>query len=173
VELEVAEMSAGDYDEVIALWKSSDGLGLNDADTRECIEAYLVRNPGLSLVAKHRGRIVGAVLCGHDGRRGYLHHLAVAESFRRHGIASQLVERCLASLAAMGIQRCNIFLYANNEPGERFWRKIGWVDRAELKVFSKDIRAGHSSLASGPGNHIQPLRSLEQETNDPSCTGRR
>jgi len=78
------------------------------------------------------------VLCGHDGRRGYLHHLAVDADFRRNGLGRALVDRCLEELKAAGIDRCNIFLYADNEPGERFWKSTGWYAR-DLKVLSRDI----------------------------------
>lgn len=137
VDVHIASMTDDDYDEVLALWQAAEGVGLNGADTRENIAAYLARNPGLSLVARDRGRIVGAVLCGHDGRRGYLHHLAVARESRHNGVGRRLVETCLSRLAAEGIQRCNIFLYADNEPGERFWKRDGWTERPELKILSK------------------------------------
>lgn len=68
-------------------------------------------------------------LCGHDARRGYLHHLAVAEPFRQNGIGTRLVATCLVKLGATGIQKCNVFLFADNEPGERFGRETaGWSD---------------------------------------------
>ena len=130
-------MTGADYDSVIALWQNSEGIGLNDADSREDFNAYLVRNSGLSLIARYEGKIVGAVLCGHDGRRGYLHHLAVAAPLRHNRIGSRLVTHCLSRLAAAGIKRCNIFLFADNQPGEQFWKQTGWTERAELKVLSK------------------------------------
>jgi putative acetyltransferase len=140
-------MAPDDYDEVIALWQATNGLGLNEADSRENIHAYLARNPGLSLVARCDGKVIGAVLCGHDGRRGYLHHLAVAAPYRRNGIGARLVASCLTSLAAIGIQKCNLFLFADNEPGERFWKASGWIERTELKVMSKETpRAASPSV---------------------------
>jgi N-acetylglutamate synthase len=147
VDVQISEMATADYAEVLALWRSTEGVGLNEAATAEIVHSYLVRNPGLNLVARHAGRIVGAVLCGHDGRRGYLHHLALAGPFRRHGIG-KLIEQCLAKLGNLGIQKCNIFLYADNEPGERFWKNSGWVERSELKVLTKEIRAVTSPVAA-------------------------
>ena len=95
------------------------GVGLNEGDDPAGLRAFLARNPGLSLVAQDGTRIVAAVLCGHDGRRGYLYHLAVANDYRRRGLGTSLVERCSA-LAAAGIPKCTIVLYADNESGERF-----------------------------------------------------
>jgi N-acetylglutamate synthase len=86
--------------------------------------------------SKHR--IIGAVLCGHDGRRGYLHHLAVAAACRRKGIGRALVEACLTGLGSVGIPKCNIFLLADNELGKTFWTHNGWNDRCDLKVLQKE-----------------------------------
>lgn len=135
----IRPMSPQDYDEVVALWQASEGVGLNEADEREPVAAYLRRNAGLSLVACDDRKIVGAVLCGHDGRRGYLHHLAVAQAFRCQGIGRRLVEQCLAGLGSQGILRCHIFLYVDNHAGAGFWRKLGWTERSELKILTKAI----------------------------------
>lgn len=134
---QIMEMTAADCGAVLALWGRTDGVGLNEGDTREGITAYLARNPRLSLIARCEGELVAAVLCGHDGRRGYLHHLAVAPAFRRRGLGSALVQECLARLAAAGIEKCNLFVYADNDEGARFWTSHGWTERAELKVLSK------------------------------------
>jgi ribosomal protein S18 acetylase RimI-like enzyme len=134
-----SQMAADDYDEVLRLWESAEGVGLTDSDSREGVQAYLNRNPGLSLVARHHGRIVGAILCGHDGRRGYLHHLAVAAEHRRQGIGAALVQECLTRLAQVGIQKCHVWVYQGNRGAQRFWQKLGWKDRTDLKVMSKEI----------------------------------
>jgi N-acetylglutamate synthase len=130
-----------DYPAVLALWRRSEGLGLNESDSREAISAYLRRNPRLSLVAERNGRLVGALLGGHDGRRGYLHHLAVARRQRRLGVGRRLVEECLARLARLGIPRVNIFVYADNAAGRRFWRRTGWILRRDLRLMQ--YRLGH------------------------------
>ena len=135
---QIRPMTADDYDEVAALWQSTEGIGLDEhVDTREGIAAYLARHPGLSFVALQEGRIVGAALCGHDGRRGYLHHLAVVPTCRRQGIGRALVEACLFALASAGIPKCNIFLLADNELGKAFWKHNGWNERDDLKVLQK------------------------------------
>jgi putative acetyltransferase len=126
-----------DFDAATSLWQTTEGVGLNESDTREAIAAYLVRNPGLSLVAEIDSQIVAAVLCGHDGRRGFLNHLAVARSHRGRGLGRRLVEACLERLGSLGIPKCNIYLYADNDAGAAFWRHLGWHDRAELKVMQR------------------------------------
>ena len=136
---EVGEMKSGDYDSVFSLWKRSENLGLSGADSPENIQRHMRRNPGLSLVARENGSVVGAILCGHDGRRGYLHHLAVDRKSRKKGIGQALVEECLARLEKLGIQRCHIFIFARNEKGKKFWRALGWRERPELRMMSIDL----------------------------------
>lgn len=92
--IEIRELAILDYDAVMTLWRETPGVGLSAADNREAIAAYLLRNPGLSFAAWDGPRLVGAVLCGHDGRRGYLHHLAVAPAYRRQHLGFELAERC-------------------------------------------------------------------------------
>ena len=135
--MDIAVMTIGDYDEVAALWEKSEGVGLDDLDTRENIEKYIERNPGLSFVARDGGKLVGAVLCGHDGRRGYLHHLAVDHEYRRRGIGKALVAECLAGLKALGIAKCNIFVFGENQDALTFWEADGWVGRSDLKLLQK------------------------------------
>jgi ribosomal protein S18 acetylase RimI-like enzyme len=138
--VDVAGMTAADYDEAVALWRACEGIGLSAADGREGIAAFLERNPGLSVVAREGGRLVGTCLCGHDGRRGYLHHVAVAAAHRGRGLGRQLVEECLERLAAAGIAKCHAFLRADNGPGEAFWQALGWQERTDLKMVSQEVR---------------------------------
>jgi putative acetyltransferase len=139
-EIIVRHFRIEDFDAVIALWRRTEGVGLNESDTRRAITAFLRRNPRLSFVAEKDGRIIGAVLCGHDGRRGYLHHLAVSKRHRRRGIGRLLVNACLAKLRQAGIQKCNIFIFANNAAGMKFWAHTGWSLRTELRLMQ--IRLG-------------------------------
>jgi N-acetylglutamate synthase len=134
-----ARMTADDVAEALALWSQTEGIGLRGADSPEALPKYLARNPGLSFVAREDGAIVGAVLCGHDGRRGYLHHLAVAASHRRRGIGAALVERCMAGLRGEGISRCHLFVYHHNAEGQAFWRRTGWHARDDLLLMSRNL----------------------------------
>jgi putative acetyltransferase len=111
---------------------------LNESDTPEAIGLFFDRNPGLSLVALDpAGTIVGTVLCGHDGRRGYLHHLVVNPAARGRGLARALVNECLANLRALGIPKCNLYLYATNESDRAFWLHEGWAVRDDLLVMPR------------------------------------
>ena len=138
VGFEIREMVIADYGEVAALWERTEGVGLDDdADSRENMESYLVRNPGMSFVARLDGRVVGAVLCGHDGRRGYLHHLAVSPSVRRQGVGRALVDKCISALREAGINKCNIMVFDDNEEGLAFWQRTGWAGRQDLILLQK------------------------------------
>jgi len=135
--LHIRPMAITDYEAVRALWSSCEGVGLNDADRPESLSAYLERNPGMSFVAQQDDAIVGAVLCGHDGRRGYLNHLAVSPTNRGQGIARRLVAHCLEALQRADIAKCHLFIFTSNQDGRNFWQKIGWELRDDLVVASQ------------------------------------
>ncbi len=141
--IDIAEMTVADYDEVFALWQEAEGLGLhpNECDSRKGVAMYLARNPGTCFVARDGERLIGAVLCGNDGRRGYLNHLAVAEAYRRRRIGTVLIHRCTDALKQMGIRRCNLFVFAANDAAVEFWRKLGWrcYDEFGVKAMSLNI----------------------------------
>ena len=137
--LEIKQFGIDSYDSILALWKRCEGIGLSDADSRESIREYLERNPGMSFIATSGGAVIGAVLAGHDGRRGYIHHLAVHPDQRRQGLARQLIDCCMAVLAGAGIQKCHIFIFNDNSDGIEFWKSIGWIHRSDISVISKNI----------------------------------
>ncbi len=128
-----------DYEEIINLWEMCDGIGLSSADSPEKIRAYLERNPGMSFIAKIEGKIAGAVLSGHDGRRGFIHHLAVHPLFRKKGIGRKLANECVSALEAAGIEKCHLFIFTNNESGIEFWENIGWSMRKDIGIMSRDL----------------------------------
>lgn len=130
----VETMQPADYDAVHALWKQSEGVGLTPSDDRGPVLAFLARNPGLSLVARRGEELIGTVLAGHDGRRGFLYHLAVSANNQRQGVARALVAEALARLAGAGVPKASIFVFRDNEPGLAFWRAAGWNDRLDLII---------------------------------------
>jgi N-acetylglutamate synthase len=132
----VREFSSADYDEVMELWRSAEGVTLRDADARAPLTAYLAQHRGLSFVATDSDRIVGAVLCGTDGRRGYLQHLAVAETHRRRGIGRELAERCVAALSARGVDKCHLMVVSDNAEAKAFWSRLGWKKRDDIQLMS-------------------------------------
>jgi ribosomal protein S18 acetylase RimI-like enzyme len=129
-------MTTDDYDAIIELWRETEGVKLRDADSREGISKYLQRNPGLSFVAYDSGRVVGTIMAGHDGKRGYIQHLAVAEQSRRDGVASRLVSNCLDSLKAHGILKSHVMILSSNDVAKKFWRSLGWQARSDIELYS-------------------------------------
>lgn len=135
-------LTIDDYDNAYALWQRTEGMGLGASDTREAIAFFIDRNPGLSLAAcDATGRLVGTVLCGHDGRRGYLHHLAVEKTSRKQGIGRALVDACLNQLVALKIQKCNLFLFASNTEGRTFWLHQDWSAREDIVLVQKELKS--------------------------------
>jgi N-acetylglutamate synthase len=134
--VELAHFRPTDYDEVMALWCNTEGLTLREADSLEAIVRYLGRNPGLSFVARDAGQLVGAVLAGTDGRRGYLQHLAVAPSHRGRGVGRALAERVVEALRSLGVAKCHLMVRQENAPARAFWEHLGWQDRADVVLMS-------------------------------------
>ena len=141
--MEISSMRPEDYDEVFALWRATPGMGLNNIDdTREGIGRYLRRNPATCFVAREGAALVGVILCGHDGRRGFIHHTAVRTEFRNRGIGKTLVDRALDALRAEGIAKVALVVFAGNELGNGFWERIGFAERTDIIYRNKVIAEG-------------------------------
>ena len=126
-----------DIPAALALWQGLPGIGLRDADSPPAIARYLRRNPGLSFIAVDDvGGLIGVSLAGHDGRRGYLHHVAVAPTLQKNGIGRRLVEACLAALKTEGMEKVNFWVKADNAAGLAFWNRVGGRERTDLRVVS-------------------------------------
>jgi len=138
---ELRVMTAADYDQVYKLWTNSPGIGLHEDtdDSREAIASYLARNPGLSFVAAEGKKIVGAVLGGHDGRRGSINHLAVAANRRGQGLGKELMDACIGELGKQGIRKCNMFVYKDNSTALGFYKKRGCANRDDLVIIQEAI----------------------------------
>lgn len=134
--IQIKEMVISDYDEIFAMWQITSKRALSKADEREEIERYLNRNKGLSQVAVVDGKIVGTVLAGHDGRRGFIHHMAVMPEYRRKGIAKAMATKAVEKLAEQGIVKTHIFTYCDNSAGQGFWGSIGFEKRDDIFVYS-------------------------------------
>lgn len=129
----IRRMTIGDYEQVYALWMGSSGMGLNNLDdSREGIARFLRRNPATCLVAEEGERVVGVILAGNDGRRGYLYHTAVAPDCRHRGIGSALVQAVLDALAAEGIHKAALVVFSRNQAGNAFWEAQGFTVREDL-----------------------------------------
>lgn len=134
--VDIRVFEAEDHAQARALWDSTDGVGLSDADSFDNVRRFLERNPGLSFVATANQALVATILCGHDGRRGLIHHLAVAPAHQRRGLGRELVQRALAALRKEGIQKCHLLVFRQNAAGRAFWDRIGAEERATLRIFS-------------------------------------
>jgi ribosomal protein S18 acetylase RimI-like enzyme len=134
--LSIRPFTLAEYVAVRAIWESSEGIGLSAADSLEGIRKFLERNPGMSFVAAVGNKIVGAILIGHDGRRGLIHHLAVAPEHRNQGIGRALAERGLHALQEAGIEKAHLLVFTSNGEARAFWRRIGATERVEIALFS-------------------------------------
>ena len=129
-------MTIEDYDQVYHLWKTIYGFGIRSIDdSREGVERFLKRNPTSSVVAEEDGKIVGCILCGHDGRRGCFYHVCVEESYRKHGIGRQMVGASMRALQAEGINKVSLIAFTKNDVGNAFWNRIGWTKREDLNYY--------------------------------------
>lgn len=138
--LTIRVMTPADYDGVYHLWIHTPGMGLNTTDdSREGIEKYLRRNPTTSFVALDGERVIGVIMAGHDGRRGFIHHTAVLPDYRGQGIARELVNHAMDALEAEGIHKVALVAFARNEIGNGFWQKIGFEKREDLVYRNKNI----------------------------------
>jgi ribosomal protein S18 acetylase RimI-like enzyme len=138
--MNIRPMTLGDYDAVYALWLATPGMGLNSTDdSREGIEAYLRRNPNTCFVAVSGGALAGVILCGHDGRRGYIHHTAVALGERNRGVGRALVEKALDALRDEGITKAALVCFRDNVIGNAFWEAIGFGRRDDLVYRNREI----------------------------------
>ena len=136
VPFHIRSFQPSDYAAARNLWLRSDGVGLSVADERAAIDGFLKHNPGLSFVATAGGEVIGTILCGHDGRRGLIHHLVTAEVHRRSGIGTALLGRGLEALRDAGIDKCHLMVFRSNAAGLRFWRAAGARERVDLALFS-------------------------------------
>ena len=134
--MNIREMKIEDYDKVFALWKTIKGFAMRSIDdSKEGVERFLKRNPDTSVVAEEDGKIVGAILCGHDGRRGCLYHVCVRKGYRRQGVGKAMVVACMEALRKEQINKVSLIAFTKNDIGNAFWNKIGWTEREDLNYY--------------------------------------
>jgi ribosomal protein S18 acetylase RimI-like enzyme len=122
------EFSIDDYEAVLRLWQRVEGLEVAEGDDKKGVAHFLARNPGLSRVAIDGATVVGVAMCGHDGRRGHIYHVAVDLAYRRYGLGKLLVQECLDGLRQIGVMRAIILVADYNVGGAEFWKRAGWED---------------------------------------------
>lgn len=132
----IRTMKAGDYEGVYSLWMSIKGFAMRSIDdSREGVERFLARNPKTSAVALEEGKIVGAILCGHDGRRGCMYHVCVHEDYRMRGIGKAMVVFAMEALKKEEISKVSLIAFTQNDVGNAFWNRIGWTKREDLNYY--------------------------------------
>lgn len=132
----VRTMTIEDYEGVYQLWMSIKGFAIRSIDDSKVgIERFLKRNPTTSVVAVEDGMVVGAILCGHDGRRGCLYHVCVKETHRMRGIGKAMVVHCMQKLKEEQISKVSLIAFTVNDIGNAFWRQIGWTKREDLNYY--------------------------------------
>lgn len=138
--MNIRKMLISDYDEVYDLWMSCSGMGLNNLDdSKDGIDKFIKRNPDTCFVAEYGNELIGVIMVGNDGRRGYIYHTAVNPKYRKQGIASQLVETAMQALEQCGINKCALVVFDRNENGNAFWEKLGFTVREDLVYRNKNI----------------------------------
>ncbi|MDD4125056.1 MAG: GNAT family N-acetyltransferase [Eubacteriales bacterium] len=136
----IRTMTIDDYEQVYVLWQNTPNMGLNNLDdSKEGIAKFLARNPGTCFVAEKSGKIIGVIICGHDGRRGYIYHTAVADSEKRQGVGTVLVNTAINALKREGINKVALVVFGKNEKGNDFWEKQGFSARGDLIYRNRTI----------------------------------
>ena len=143
-------MTIEDYEGVYALWKKIKGFGIRSIDdSKEGVARFLKRNPTTSVVAEKDGRIVGSILCGHDGRRGCLYHVCVDEDYRRHGIGKRMVVFAMKALKEEKINKVSLIAFTENDIGNAFWNTIGWTERQDLNYYDFTLNEENITAING------------------------
>ena len=143
-------MTIEDYEGVYALWKKIKGFGIRSIDdSKEGVARFLKRNPTTSVVAEKVGRIVGSILCGHDGRRGCLYHVCVDEDYRRHGIGKRMVVFAMKALKEEKINKVSLIAFTENDIGNAFWNTIGWTERLDLNYYDFTLNEENITAFNG------------------------
>ncbi|MCR5399149.1 MAG: GNAT family N-acetyltransferase [Lachnospiraceae bacterium] len=134
--MQIRAMTIDDYDDVKALWLKIKGFAIRSIDdSRDGVERFLNRNPGISVVGIEDDHIVGAILCGHDGRRGCLYHVCVDPDYRLRGVGKAMVGQAMRSLQSEGINKVSLIAFTKNDVGNAFWKEIGWTKREDLNYY--------------------------------------
>ena len=135
-QISIRVMTMEDYEEVHKLWMEISGFGIRSIDdSKEGVERFIKRNPTTSMAAFHEGKLIGSILCGHDGRRGCFYHLCVQKEYRKHGIGKAMAVFCMKALKEEEINKVSLIAFQKNEGGNQFWRKVGWTFREDLNYY--------------------------------------
>jgi N-acetylglutamate synthase len=137
--VDTREFFIDDYDAAIRIWGRVEGLEIAEGDDREGLAQFLRRNRGLSRVAIDGAAVVGVALCGHDGRRGHVYHLAVDPAYQGCGLGKRLLDECLDGLGSAGVKRVIIMVADDNQRGAEFWKRQGWEEISGAILMGIDL----------------------------------
>ncbi len=138
--MKIREMTVGDYENVYGLWRTIKGFGIRSIDdSREGVERFVRRNPTTSIVAEEDGKVIGAILCGHDGRRGCFYHVCVKEEHRKRGVGKKMVAAAMEALKKENISKVNLIAFQSNQVGNRFWSSMGWSFREDVNYYEFNL----------------------------------
>lgn len=138
--MQIRKMTINDYEKVYQLWTNTPGMGMRSVDdSKEGIAKYLNRNPETCFVAESENEIIGIILSGHDGRRGFIHHTAVNEAVRKQGIGTALLNAALEALKRQGINKVALVAFCTNKLGNSFWESQGFIERTDLVYRNKSL----------------------------------
>ena len=147
MDIKIRPMTISDYDKVYALWRTIKGFGIRSIDdSREGTERFLKRNPTTSIVAEADGKLVGAILCGHDGRTGCFYHVCVDEKYRNHGIGKQMAIAAMRALQAEQINKVYLIAFTRNEGGNAFWKKVGWQCQDDRNYYDLNLNEANMTV---------------------------
>lgn len=142
----IKTMKIEDYDKVRALWDSIKGFGIRSLDdSYDGVKRFLERNPTTSIVAEEDGKIIGSILCGHDGRRGCFYHVCVKEGYRKHGVGNQMALAAIQALKEEKINKVSLVAFKKNEVGNTFWKELGWDIREDLNYYELTLDASNTT----------------------------
>lgn len=145
--MKIRVMEFNDYEGVYALWTSIKGFGLRSLDdSKEGVCKFLKRNPTTSIIAEDHGKIVGSILCGHDGRRGCFYHVCVDLGYRKRGIGKAMAEAAMQALKEEGIHKVSLIAFKSNEIGNAFWRNVGWTFREDLNYYDFTLESENKTV---------------------------
>lgn len=136
-------MDINDYDEILKLWEDIPDIGDRQFDTKDKLERFLSKNSYYNLVCQVKNQIVGSILCGSDGQRAYIYHLAVRKDYRLKGIEGDMISELVRKLSIDGIEECKLFVIDDNYEEQDFWTSEGWKESRDLLVFSKKLKGGN------------------------------
>ena len=135
-EINIRPMAEEDYEKVYGLWRTIKGFGIRSMDdSKEGVTRFIRRNPSTSMVAETKGQLVGAILCGHDGRRGCFYHVCVREDYRKRGIGKNMAVKAMRALQEEQINKVCLIAFKKNEIGNSFWKSVGWTFREDLNYY--------------------------------------